>query len=168
MALNWGIKCRNFRIRRASVNETAVFRSSWEVFSRKAVLRNFTKFTVKHLCHSLFFNKVAGLRPLTLLKKRLCYRCFPVNFAEFSRILFFIEHLWWLPPDVATVKSQVNGKIFWFGISRNLRLAQNAWSMLFRNFLICGALCHDIFDHRGNLTWGIRSSDNMINKRNKK
>ena len=27
---------------------------------RKGVLRNFTKFTGKHLCQSLFFNKVAG------------------------------------------------------------------------------------------------------------
>ena len=33
-------------------------------------LRNFAKFTGKHLCQSLFFNKVAG-RPATLLKKRL-------------------------------------------------------------------------------------------------
>ena len=30
--------------------------------TRKAVLKNFTKFTGKHLCQSLFFNKVAGLR----------------------------------------------------------------------------------------------------------
>ena len=28
---------------------------------RKGILRNFTKFTGKHLCQSLFFNKVAGL-----------------------------------------------------------------------------------------------------------
>ena len=28
---------------------------------QKGVLRNFTKFTEKHLCLSLFFNKVAGL-----------------------------------------------------------------------------------------------------------
>ena len=27
---------------------------------KKGVLRNFTKFTGKHLCQSLFFNKVAG------------------------------------------------------------------------------------------------------------
>ena len=27
------------------------------------VLRNFTKFTRKHLCQSLFWTKVAGLRP---------------------------------------------------------------------------------------------------------
>ena len=32
-----------------------------EVFYEEGVLRNFTKFTEKHLCQSLFFNKVAGL-----------------------------------------------------------------------------------------------------------
>ena len=67
-----------------------------EVFCKKGVLRNFTKFTGKHLCQSLFFNKVAGLRPATLLKKRLWHRCFPVNFVKFLRTPFFIEHLWWL------------------------------------------------------------------------
>ena len=42
------------------------FASDWssrpEVFYKKGVLRNFAKFTRKHLCQSLFFNKVAGLR----------------------------------------------------------------------------------------------------------
>ena len=33
-----------------------------EVFYKKGVVRNFTKFTRKHLCQSLFFNKVAGLQ----------------------------------------------------------------------------------------------------------
>ena len=32
-----------------------------EVFCKKGVLRNFTKFTGKHLCQSFFFNRVAGL-----------------------------------------------------------------------------------------------------------
>ena len=54
-----------------------------EVFCKKDALRNFAKFTGKHLCQSLFFNKVAGLRPATLLKKRLWHRCFLVNFAKF-------------------------------------------------------------------------------------
>ena len=40
-----------------------------EVFCRKGVLKNFTTFTGKYLCQSLFFNKVAGLRPATLLKR---------------------------------------------------------------------------------------------------
>ena len=37
----------------------------------RGVLRNFVKFTGKHLCQSLFSNKVAGLRPATLSKKKL-------------------------------------------------------------------------------------------------
>ena len=37
----------------------------------QGVLRNFEKFTGKHLLQSLSFNKVAGLRPATLLKRRL-------------------------------------------------------------------------------------------------
>ena len=51
-------------------------------FAQKGVLRNFLKFTGKHLYQSLFFNKVAGLRPAALLKKRRWLRCFPVNFAK--------------------------------------------------------------------------------------
>ena len=47
-----------------------------EVFCKKVLLRNFVKFTGKHLCQSLFFNKVAGP---SLLKKRLWHRCFPEN-----------------------------------------------------------------------------------------
>ena len=39
------------------------------------------------------FNKVAGLRPATLLKQRLWHMCFPVNFAKFLRTPFFIEHV---------------------------------------------------------------------------
>ena len=49
---------------------------------KKGVLRNFAKFTGKRLCQSLFFNKVAGLSPATLLKKRLWHRCLPVKFAK--------------------------------------------------------------------------------------
>ena len=35
-----------------------------------------------------FFNKVAGLRPATLLNKRLWHGCFPVNFAKLLRTSF--------------------------------------------------------------------------------
>ena len=47
-----------------------------DVFCKKRVLRNFAKFTGKHLCQSLFFNKVAGLRPATLLKKETLAQVF--------------------------------------------------------------------------------------------
>ena len=57
-----------------------------EVFCKKRVLRNLAKLTGKHLCQSIFFNKVAGLR----------HRCFPVNFVKFLRTPFLTEHLRWL------------------------------------------------------------------------
>ena len=44
-----------------------------EVLCRKGVLRNFTKFTGKHLCQ--------------------WHRCFTVNFVKFLRNTFFTEHL---------------------------------------------------------------------------
>ena len=61
-------------------------RSSHRRYSvRKGVLRNFAKFTKKHLCQSLFFNNVSGWG---LFKKRLWHRCFAVNFAKYLRTPF--------------------------------------------------------------------------------
>ena len=56
---------------------------------RNGVLRNFANFTGKYLYQSLFFNKVAGFRAATLLKKRLWHRCFPVNLWNFLEHLFY-------------------------------------------------------------------------------
>ena len=50
---------------------------------QKGVLKDFAKFTGKHLRQSLFFNKVAGLR----------HRGFRVNFVKFFKDNFFIEHV---------------------------------------------------------------------------
>ena len=58
-------------------------------FCEKGVLRNFAKSTGKQLRQSLLF-------PTTSLKKRLRYRCLPVNFAKSPRTPFFTEHLWCL------------------------------------------------------------------------
>ena len=55
---------------------------------KRGVLKYFPKFTGKHLCQSLFFNKVAGLRPTTVLKRKLWHRCFSMNFAKILRITF--------------------------------------------------------------------------------
>ena len=46
-----------------------------DVFCQKGVLRNFAKFTGKHLCQSLFFNKVAGLA-CNFIKKETLARFF--------------------------------------------------------------------------------------------
>ena len=58
-------------------------KQSPEVFCERCVPKNFTKFAGKHLCWSLFFNKVSAL-----LKKRLQHGCFPVNFVKFLRAAF--------------------------------------------------------------------------------
>ena len=68
-------------------------RSRPRVFCKRGVLRNFPKFTGKHRCQRTFFNKVADLRPATLLKKRFWHRCFPLNFAKYLRTPFLTEHL---------------------------------------------------------------------------
>ena len=69
-----------------SKKELIWFRSSHQRYSIK--LKNFAKFTGKHLYQSLFFNKVEDLSPATLLKQRLWHRCFPVNFRKFLRTPF--------------------------------------------------------------------------------
>ena len=51
---------------------------------KKGVLRNFAKFTGKHLCQSLFFNEVAG------------------------QAIFFTEHLWTAASTKSTKMSQKN------------------------------------------------------------
>ena len=54
--------------------QTDLQKQPQEVFCEKDVLRNLAKFTGKHLCQSLFFNKVAGsgrlLLDLNLLKMK--------------------------------------------------------------------------------------------------
>ena len=52
----------------------------------KSVLRNFAKFTGKHLCQNLFFNKVAGLRfkACNFIKKETLAQVFSCEFCEIS------------------------------------------------------------------------------------
>ena len=54
-----------------------------EVFYEIGVLKNFAKFTGKHLFQSLFFDKVPAMRPVILFKKRLQHRCATVNYSKF-------------------------------------------------------------------------------------
>ena len=64
---------------------------------RKKVFLEISQNSQGSTCARLsFFNKVAILRPATLLKKRVWHRCFPVNFVKYLRTPFFEEHLWWL------------------------------------------------------------------------
>ena len=94
------------------VNVTMCRNSCPEVFCKKGVLRNFVKFTGKHLCQNLFLNKVAGLSPATLLKKKLWHSFFPIDFVKFLRTPFFIEHLWYLLLDVVIFQGRNYKKLF--------------------------------------------------------
>ena len=68
----------------------ANFRSSRpEVFCKKGVLRNFAKFTGKHLCWSFFLIKLQVWCLATLLIKRLWQKVFSCQFCKISKITFF-------------------------------------------------------------------------------
>ena len=59
---------------------------------KKGVLRNFAKFTGKHLCQSLFFN----------------------NFLEISKNTFFTEHLWTTGSEPCVYKTCLLDHLFEF------------------------------------------------------
>ena len=77
------------------------FRSSHRRCSvKKGALGNFAKLTGKDLCQSLFFNKVAGLWPVTLLKKETLAQAFLYEFCEISKNTFSTEHLQTTASDI--------------------------------------------------------------------
>ena len=102
--INLCLICKKFDSCRSSCSE---------VFCKKDVLRNFAKFTGKHLSRDSFLKKQPlakvfscefceipkntffyGTPPVAA--SGLYHRSFPVNFAKFLWTPFIIEHLWWL------------------------------------------------------------------------
>ena len=67
-------------------------KQSPEVFCRKGVLRNFTKFTGKHLYQSLLFNKVEG-QACNFIKKEALAQVLSCEICETSKNTFSTEHL---------------------------------------------------------------------------
>ena len=94
---------------------------------------------VNTLCQSLFFNKVAGLRTATLLKKRLWHWCFPGRFVKFLRKHFFTERVRWLLLDmtwgnkIAMLIREVNGT------EVNFELKLSKYSKTFRGVVLVKA-----------------------------
>ena len=64
-----------------------------EVFCEKGVLRNFAKFTRKHLCQRFFLKKSTASN---LIKKETLAQVFSCDFCEISKNTFVTEHLRWL------------------------------------------------------------------------
>ena len=73
-------------------------------FVKKGVLKNFAKLTGKHLCQSLFLNKVAG-RACNFIKKETLAQVFSCEFSETSKNTFFYR-----TPLVASSKQMIPSK----------------------------------------------------------
>ena len=69
-----------------------------KIFCKKGALKNFAKFTRKHLCRNLFFNKDAGLRPAFLFKRDSDTGVFLWILRNFQEHIFY-----WTPPVTASV-----------------------------------------------------------------
>ena len=89
----YGFACRDLTIKSYlnKLSKMFIFRSSHRMCSiKKGILRNFSKFTGKHLCQSLFFNKVAACH---FIKKETLAQVFSCEFWEISKNIFFTEHV---------------------------------------------------------------------------
>ena len=107
----------------------------------QSVLRNFEKFTGKHRLESLFCDKVAGLRPSTLLKRRLwpkgcnvikkemLAQVFSNEFYEISKNTLFKEHLRTTASvncNNFTINSAQFGRItYWQKLSQDKKVAKS-------------------------------------------
>ena len=82
------VKCFDCYI---SLRKLFPFRSSRPaMFCKKGVVRNFAKFTRKHLCQSLLFNKVTGLpEAWDFFKKETVALVFSGEFWEIFKNTFF-------------------------------------------------------------------------------
>ena len=71
-------------------NNTNFKNSCPEVLCKNGVLKNFPKFTGKHLCQ--------GLKPeaCKFIKNETLTQVFSSEFNELIKETFFVEHLWWL------------------------------------------------------------------------
>ena len=79
------------------------------MFYKNGVYKTFLKFTRKDLCQSLFFNEVAGLRPLA--------QVFSCDFCEIFKNAYFTEHLQWLLLMLAILAfTPPNLAIHYFGV----------------------------------------------------
>ena len=79
---NIGLKWANLGVEKLSIFFMKHTKAS-SSHQRCSLKKGFLKISQNSQEKSLFFNKVAGLRPVTLLKKTPWQKCFPVNFLKF-------------------------------------------------------------------------------------
>ena len=77
-----------------------------EVLYKEGILKNFTKFTGKHFCQSLFLSKFTDFK--------LRHRCFPASFAKLLRSRFHRtpseEFFWRLRCNIRVLKATQLGE----------------------------------------------------------
>ena len=73
-----------------------------ELYNKEAVAQ---RCSGKHLCQSLFFNKVS--EACNFIKKEKLAQVFSCEFCEISKNIFFTEHLW------TTASEDKFGEIIW-------------------------------------------------------
>ena len=99
-----------------------------EVFRKKAVLRNFVKFTGKNLCQRLF---LTGLQ--LYFKKWLWKRCFPVNFGKFLSRYFRPKLVHWNESVYCTPFDRPLKNAIQWGVAQHSTMTNHSWVM--RNFV---------------------------------
>ena len=75
-----------------------------DVFCEKVVLRNFAKFTGKHLCQGFIFNKVAGA--CNFIKKKALAQMFSCEFCEISKNTFFYRTPLVVAPETRPLRAE--------------------------------------------------------------
>ena len=90
-------------------NKKSLCQQWWRLLVKNSIISQFPE-TSSVLTFWLIsgFKKIASLRPVTLLKKGLWHRCFPVDFAKLLRTPFFTEQLQWLLWSVNSACKQIN------------------------------------------------------------
>ena len=77
-----------FSLQKIDKNKSFIKKQPPVGFSKKGVFKKFHKIHLKTPMLKSYFNRVSGLRAVTLLKKRFQHRCFQVNFMKFLRTPF--------------------------------------------------------------------------------
>ena len=77
-----------FSLQKIHKNKYFIKKQPPQGFCKKGVLKKFHKIHLKTPVLESLFNRVSGLRPAILLKKKLQHRCFQVNFVKLLRTTF--------------------------------------------------------------------------------
>ena len=100
---NYNLWINGFRCWRSSIPPNTKS-SHPDVFCEKGVLRNFAKFSGKHLCQDLFFNKVAGA--CNFIKKEALVQVFSCKFCETSKNTFFYRTPLVVAPETRPLRAE--------------------------------------------------------------